>query len=154
MTGHSRSRRGIALIDAMVGGVLLGIGVAVVLSIASRALAAQADGERRLAAAWLADEALNLVLVEGPEVFKQLYDTSGRFDEPFEIYAYDIEIENNGPGQPYTVTVIVKWMNGRHDRNLSVQTMIAERQGEEEQPRAPVDPVDREDRWYDEDEFS
>ncbi len=146
-------RRGFALIDALVGGVLLGIGVAVVLSIASRAVAAQGDGERRLVAAWLADEALNLVLVEGPEAFKQLYDTSGKFDPPFERFLYDIEIDDNGIGLPYTVMVTVRWQHGRHERTLDVETMIAQRQGDEDQPRAPVEPVDRDARWYDEDEF-
>ena len=153
MTPPCTSRRGIALIDALAGGMLLAIGIAVLLTIASRAIAAQADGERRLAAAWLADEALNLVLVEGPEAFKQLYDTNGRFDPPFEVFSYDIEIDDNGVGQPYTVTATVRWAHARHVRQLEVQTMIAERQGDEEQPRAPVEPVDREARWYDEDEY-
>lgn len=147
------SRRGIALMDAMIGGVLLAIGLAVLLSIAGRALAAQADGERRLAAAWLADEVLNMVLVEGPEAFKQLYDTSGRFDEPFETFTYDVDIHDNGIGLPFNVTAIVRWRHGRHDRQIEVEAVIAARLGEEEQPRAPLEPIDREARWYDENGF-
>ena len=36
---HRHPRRGFALMDAIVGGVMLGIGLAVVLTLASRAIA-------------------------------------------------------------------------------------------------------------------
>ena len=53
-----RPRRGFALMDVIVGGVMLGIGLAVVLTLASRAIASQAQGERQMVAAWLLDELL------------------------------------------------------------------------------------------------
>ncbi len=41
---HHR-RRGVALLDALVGGAMLGVGLAVVLSVTSRSLSTQTDGE-------------------------------------------------------------------------------------------------------------
>ncbi len=63
---RKRCRRGVALMDAIVGGVMLGIGLAVILSLASRAMAMQANGAKQITAAWLADDLLAMVLVEGP----------------------------------------------------------------------------------------
>ena len=93
--------------DVIVGGVILGIGISAILSVTSRSLARQTDGEKRMVAAWLADELLNMVLVEGPVRYPQLYDTNGVFYEPFRDFAYDVNIEDQGIGVPFEVTATV-----------------------------------------------
>ena len=155
---HRRQRRGAALMDAIIGGVMLGVGLAAIISIASRSLALQADGERRLQAAWLADELLAMVIVEGPKDYAEVHDTSGRFDDPFAEYTFEVEIEDQGFDQPYKVTAIVRWGDpyDRPNDSVKVETLIAQPQYTEEQladeryqQREPLEPVDREARWYD-----
>lgn len=143
-------RRGVALMDAMIGGILLAIGLAVVLSIGSRALNNHQEGEHRLQAAWLADELCSMILVEGPEQYPQLYDLSGEFDPPFEQYFYDIDIDNREAALPAHVVVVVSWPGARTP--VEIDTYIAKRQsyeGEVAPPREPVDVIERQQRWDD-----
>ena len=146
-------RRGIALIDVLIGGVILGIGMAVVMTSASRALAAQRDGEKQITAAWLADELLSMVLVEGPDVYPRLYDNAGAFDAPFEQYRYEVEIIDNGLGQPFTVIANVSWPGVGAQKSVVVQTEIALRRGDlSDTTREPIEPLDRDARYFDEEE--
>lgn len=145
-------RRGMALADAILGGVMLGVGVAAIMSITTRSLSAQAQGERRLVAAWLADELLSMVVVEGPEDFGRSNDTSGRFGVPFERYAYEVTLEQGGRGKPFLVTALVHW-GDRATEEVRVQTFVAQRQGDEpDEPREPYEEVDRDARWFDDEE--
>ena len=142
-------RRGIALADVMVAGIMLGIGLGVVLSLSSRALRLQIDGERRLTAGWLADELLTMVLVDGPDEFGKLNDTAGFFDAPFDEYAFEVLIEERGRGVPYDVSAIVRWSEFDRDA-VTVSAQIALRLGEEDEPlREPLESVDRESRYFD-----
>lgn len=149
---RSGRRRGIALADAIIGGVMLGAGLAVVLSVTSQATRRQIDGEHRLTAAWLADELLAMVLVEGPEEFDMQYDTSGRFDEPFGDFFYEIDIEDIGRDLPYAVTAMVSWESGPGVKTVTVETRIAQAKIEEPELREPYEAVDREARYYEDDE--
>ncbi len=144
-----RGRRGLALLDVMVGGIMLGIGLAVVMTVASRALNRQTDGEMRITAAWLADELLNMVLVEGPVKYPQLYDTSGRCDPPFDNFAFELDIKDQGLGMPFDVTATIRWPASRPINSIQVQTAIAARRGEAIEERAPLEPVDRDSRYFD-----
>ena len=83
-----RRRRGIALMDAIVGGLILAIGVGTVMSITSRSIRQQVRGEKRLVASWLADDLLNMVVTEGPVEYPRIHDTAGNFAAPFEAYGY------------------------------------------------------------------
>ncbi len=147
-----RFRRGVALMDAIIGGVMLGIGLTVILSLASRAIAMQANGARQITAAWLADELLAMVLIEGPVDYPRLYATHGPFDFPFEDYEFDLDIEDIGVRQPLRVTATVRWPHGPNYRDVQVQTYIAQRMGDPLQTRAPLEPIDRLGRYYGEDE--
>lgn len=146
-------RSGFALIDVVVAGIILGVGMTVLLSTTSRALLAQSDAERRLVATWLADELLSMVIVEGPIIYPQIHDNSGRFEDPFEDYEYDLEIADNGLGVPYSVIATVRWESGRRTRDVRIETLVAVRQGEPEQPRIPLEPIDRESRYYEDEEY-
>ncbi len=147
-----RARRGIALADAIIGGVILGIGLSAVLTVTTRSLSVQGDGESRLVASWLADELLNMVLVEEPDEYELVYDTSGRFDPPFNDFVFDVDIEQLGRGLPYHVSATVRW--GSSDRSsdfVRVETYIALkiiREDELEPLREPLEEVDRDARYF------
>ncbi len=145
----TRRHRGVALMDAIIGGVMLGVGLAVVVSLASRSIAIQAQSQHLLTAAWLVDELLAMVLVEGPQDYPKLYATSGRFEFPFEDYEYEVHIEDIGLRQPYKVTASVRWPHGDDFRQAQAQTYIAQRLGDPDQTRIPVEPIDRIARHYD-----
>jgi hypothetical protein len=135
-------------VDAIIGGVILGIGLSVMLSLTSRSLRMQADGEKRLTASWLADELLTMVIVDGPDNFPKRNDTSGRFTAPFETFGFDVDIEYLGKGLPYRVNAAVSWSDRPADA-VRVETLVALRTGEPEQLREPHEPVDRMARYYD-----
>lgn len=141
------ARRAFALIDVIIGGAMLGIGLAVIISLNSRALANQIEGERQLTASWLADELLNMVLVDGPVDFPKINDVTGRFETPFDNFRYDVDIEDKGISEPFLVTAMVKWDGAGGERKVQVQTLIAERGGDPGEQRAPAELIDREERW-------
>ena len=139
--------------DAILAGVMLGVGLAVMLTLASRAVALQSHGQKQLVAAWLVDELLSMVLVEGPDVYDQLYPTSGHFDAPFDDYFYDVYLEDIGVREPYRVTAVVSWPHGVETRQVSAQTYVAVRLGDPIPVRAPLEPIDRLGRYYDDEGF-
>jgi hypothetical protein len=136
----------------IVGGVILGVGLSVILTITSRALARQTDGEKRLSAAWLADGLLNMVLVEGPDQYGRIYDTSGQFAPPFDEFAFSLDIEDQGIGVPYLVTASIRWPAWDPINQIDVQTLIALRRGEPDVTREPLEPLDREGRYLEQEE--
>jgi hypothetical protein len=146
-------RRGIVLMDVIVAGLMLGAGLAVMMSLASRTLSEQAEGQKQVEAAWLADELLAMVEVEGPVFYPQLYPTSGRCDPPFEDFEYEVTIEDIGLRKPMRVTAVIRWAHGRGVRQIAAQTYIAERLGDPMEPRAPLEPIDRLGRYYDDESY-
>jgi hypothetical protein len=147
-------RRGFALVDVILGGILLSIGLAAIISLATRSLKSQTDGEKQMTAAWLCDELLSLVVVDGPINYPRMHDTSGQFEFPFQDFAFDVDLVDQGADQPYIVTATVSWHAGRGVRSVQVQTMIADRRDDPDETRIPEEPIDREERWYGEEEES
>lgn len=138
-------RRGFALIEVVIAGIVLAIGLSAVVSVAARALADQQRGEHAVAAAALLDGLLGQVLVDGPVEYPRINGTSGRCPDPWEDFEYEIQIEEVNPGDACAVLAIVRDPNGREYR---CATRIAPRIGDEPNPdRAPPEPVDREERW-------
>lgn len=139
-------RRGFALADAVVGGTLLAVGIAALISVSSRALSAQADGANRVQAAWLADELLAMVLVEGPEIYPKIYDSAGSFAAPFEQFEYYVEIRDKGVNLPFEVVVTVTWPGAKLPVQLT--TLITQPyETDEEYPIYPSEALDRNERW-------
>ncbi len=136
--------------DVILGAIMLGIGLTVIVSLASRSISVQAQSQRQLTAAWLVDELLAMVLVEGPVNYPKLYATDGRFDFPFEDYEYEVQIDDIGLRQPFRVTAFVRWPHGGDFRHVEAQTYIAQRLGDPSQVRMPLEPIDRIGRYYDE----
>jgi len=151
-----KQRRGVVLLEVIVAAIVLAMGMTIVISLSTQSLMRQVEGEHRMTAAWLADELLSMVVVEGPRAFANAEPSGwlgedardGSFGPPFKDYSYELEINAIGDFQPFVVTAIVRWPDGE----VRVTTKIAPRHGEEEEelPREPIEPLDRESRYYDE----
>lgn len=152
MTSHTARyrHRGIALFEVILASIMLGIGLSIVLSLAATALSRQGLGEHNMVAAWLADEQMGLVVMEGPQQFLRTHPTSGIYAPPFDEYSYEVEVQHISDWEPYLVTVFIDWDGG--NRNFNLQSEIAPRQGEPEEydARRPLEPIDREAIYYDE----
>lgn len=141
-SGPALRRRGFALVDAIIAGILLAVGLAAIVSLGSRALSLQQRGEREIVAASLLDELLSTVLMEGPADYVKLHPTSGRFDEPFAAFEFEVLVEDGSAGVPFKVTAIVRHESGD---SFLCETLIAPKLGDEpDPPRAPLEPIDRE----------
>lgn len=139
-----KMRRGMILVDALVATVLLGLSLAIVMSLVSRALTLQRQGERLEVAAMLIDEQLNLVLARGAENYSSRFGLAGKCDAPYQDYAYALAIEGAGTSDAFLVTATVSWRDGGREQKESVQTRIAARRGDEADPeRRPKETVER-----------
>jgi hypothetical protein len=139
-------RSGFALMDAIIAGILLSIGMVTVLSVAGQALSLARRGEVDVRAAAAIDELLGKVLTEGPRDFPELHPTAGPFEEgsPYTDFEYAIRIDQGGSGVPAEVEVVLTHASGR---SYTVVTRIAEKRGEEPDPiRYPSEPIDRQAR--------
>jgi len=137
--------RGFTLIEVLVAGIVLAIGMTTLLTITSRALSTQQRGEERIIAASLLDELLGSVLTEGPQDFIKLRSSSGPCEAPFDDWEYEVDIENAVGSDPFKVLARVTSPNGTP---YECGTLIAPKLGEEPHPdRAPFEPIDREGRW-------
>ena len=140
-------KRGFTLVEVMIAGVILAIGMTALLTLTSRAISIQRRGEQKIIAAALLDELLGSVLTEGPQDFERIQSNSGPCDPPFEGWEYDIEIESAVGSGPFTVLARVTAPNGS---SYECGTLIAPKLGETPDPdRAPIEPIDREGRWLD-----
>jgi hypothetical protein len=153
----SRGRRSFALIDVIVGSIMLAVGLAVIITSSSRSLSTQIDGEKQLAASWIADELLSMVVVEGPVNYPKLYDTAGACEAPYEDFDYELVLEDLGPWEPFRVTAYVRWPSGNGHKEIAVQTLIADRGGDPEadppvEQRLPKEVLDRNARYFEESE--
>jgi type II secretion system protein I len=138
-------RTGFTLIEVLIAGVILAIGMTTLLTLTSRAINLQRRGEQKIVAAALLDELLGSVLTEGPQDFIQIQSTSGACEPPFEDWEYTVDIDNAVGSDPYKVlaTVIAP-----DERSYECATLIAPKLGETPDPdRIPPEPIDREGRW-------
>jgi len=138
-----RATRGFALMDAVIAGVLLAIGMVAVLSVAGQAMKLARRGETDVRAAAALDELLSMVVTEGPVEFPKIHPVEGAFgaDSPFADFSFFVRIEQGGSGVPAEVEVTITHEGGRA---YSVSTLVADRRGEEPNPlRTPETPIDR-----------
>lgn len=139
--------RAFALIEAVVAATILGLGVSAVLTILSRSLAAQAEGEAIDLAARLADERLSLVLALGAESYSAAFPLEAACDPPFEQFRYRVEIAPpaaGADGAAYAVSATITWRTSASTRSITVHTLIAPRSGDDPDPdRKPTETVTR-----------
>lgn len=140
------SGRAFALLDVLIGGVLLGIALAVILGLSGQSLTAQTRGEQMQQAARLADQLLSMVLSVGPEAYMDRFPMRGQGDEVFEGYAWELEIQDMGQSRPFDVRATV-WYGPSStptEDAVIVETRIAAHVDEDpELDRAPEEPVVR-----------
>lgn len=142
---YPRQREGFALLDVIIAGVLLAIGLSTIFAITARSLELQKDGEVRVQAAAMLDDLLSTVLLEGPLDFPKLHATNGQGEFPYEQFTFQVRIDDPGEGEPYRVTATVSHTTGR---SFECETLIAAKVGEEPDPeRMPEIPIDREARY-------
>lgn len=123
--------RGVALVDAIVASVILGVALAVIISLSGRAVAAQAEGHRLATAARLADEQLSLVLARGVDDYSKRFPAQGKCDEPFQEYSYQLTFVNGAGNEPVTVKAVISWESSSGPaRSVEVTTRIAPRPGD------------------------
>jgi len=152
---YLKRRRGVALLDVVIAALMLGIGLAVTLSTASQALRAEVTGERRLTASWLADEALAWVVAVGPSKYLLSEPMEGHFPEPFEDFEWALELTRPSEWRAWHARATVIWQDRSGPMTVSIETRIAQRQGEDEDDPLdwkPLEPLDREARTWDEDD--
>lgn len=141
----SPRKRGFALIDVIIAGVILGIGLTTLFALTSRSLDMQRDGEIQVMAAGMLDDLLSTVLLEGPADYPDLHPIGGRGEFPYEQFEYRVNISDPGEGEPYRIEAVVTHDSGRTYR---CETLIAAKLGEEPDPiRYPEEPIDREARY-------
>lgn len=144
-TATRHRARGFALLDAVVGGVLLGLGLTAVIGLTASAISSQRQGERLQVAAMLADERLELVLALGPDGYASELPTRGKCEEPFEAYRFEVDIAEQGDPAPYLIRCTITWPAVGEDRSLIIETLMAPRRGDEPDPdRQPDETVGRE----------
>lgn len=137
-------RRGFSLVEAVVAAAVLGVALVVVIGLTGDAVSAQSRAERLETAARLADEQLNLVLALGPEGYEAQFPASGRCDPPFEDFAYDVALVPGAGGEAYRVRATITWPDGARSRQLTLETRVAPRLGEDPDPeRKPQETLSR-----------
>lgn len=144
MVKRSATRRGVALIDAIVGAVVLGISLAAIIGLGGQAARSQSHGEELQVAAMLADEQLNLVLARGPDDYAKRFPVRGQCEAPFERFGFELAISGGTGGAPYRVRTKIAWPSGGDSRSLVIEAFIAPRPGDDPDPiRYPGAPVER-----------
>lgn len=139
-----RTRPGVALLDAIVAAIILGIALAFLMGLAGQAIRSRAQGEELQTAAMLADEQLNLVLARGPDDYGKRFPVRGQCDEPFERFSYQLEFGTATELIPYDVKATISWVSGGETRSIVVETRMAVRSGDDPDPiREPEQPMDR-----------
>ena len=137
-------RRGFALIDAILGGLLLAFGLAAVVTLSQRSLVMLQRGEREAQASALLDELLGQVVAEGPVDFSRRRPVAGKFDAPWSEWSFAIDLSSNGEGDAWDVVARVQGINGVEHR---CATKVAARNANDMPERKPQEPIDRKDRF-------
>lgn len=136
-------QRAFALVDVVIAGVILAIGLGAILSLSGRSITAAQRGEELATAAMLADEQLNMVLARGPDDYARRFGLEGVCDEPFDDYRYRLEFSGGrSVGEVYDVRVTITWGAGGASlsaasntgaaasaaQSLTISTLIAPRE--------------------------
>lgn len=136
-----RSRSGFALLDAILGGALLALGLAGLVTLSQRCLAMLQRGEHEAIAAAMLDELLAQVVTEGPGEFARQREQAGRMPAPWPDWEFEVSIQAGGAGDPADVMAVVRDPLGNEYR---CATRVAPHDDNAlPVERAPEEPIDR-----------
>ena len=145
MVTRRHARRGFALLDAILGGALLALGLAGVVSLSQRALAMLQRGEREAMAAAMLDELLGQVVTEGPSDFSRNRQAAGRMPPPWPDWEFSVDLDAGGLGDAVTVMATVTDPTGVQHR---CATRVAPHDDQlTPEDRRPTEPIDRRARF-------
>lgn len=133
LVGKDVGSRGFLLADALVAAVLLGVSLAVMVGLVSRAARTQREGQKLEVVAMLLDEQLNLVLARGADDYSSRFGLEGACDAPYQEYRYKLAI-TGGSGDAFVVKATILWDSRGQERSETVETRIAPRLGDEPDP--------------------
>jgi len=137
-------RAGVALLDAIVGAVILGLALTTIIGLSGQALRSQAMGYRIAIAATLADEQLSLVLARGPDNYAKSFPIEGACEEPFGEYRFKLTFSAATASEPYVVRCTITWTEPSGTQEVVVETRMATREGTDPDPdRRPQTPPER-----------
>lgn len=141
MVNRRDIRPAMALVDIIVGVVLLGLVVVSFMALLSRSVNAQLMGEQMQTAAMLLDEQLNLVLARGPDDYGSRFPLEGNCETPFDAYRFQLKFAEGSGGTPYRVTATVLWFSAGAVRSESIEALIAPRLGDDVDPIRQPDAI-------------
>jgi type II secretory pathway pseudopilin PulG len=123
-TCRRHGRRGFTLVEALVAGMILALGVAVIGTSVSRAYGSLSDARDERRAAMLLDELLTKIDLIGPARIASEGPRQGQFDDADERFSWSIDIQSRPQGHLYEVTVTLSWpSDGRH-KSVRIQTYL------------------------------
>jgi Tfp pilus assembly protein PilV len=110
-TKSSKSRHAMTLIEALVATVLLGVGVAELVSAAALAMRNQQRSELRTAAIYLAQEKMAEIEMAGPHLWLLDHPGEGTEMRGGTTYTWKIAIEQKTVGELFDVKVEISWLS-------------------------------------------
>jgi len=99
------------LLEVVVAAVLLGVGVAGLISVSTLALRNQRRVDERTTALWLANEQLSEIEVVGPRAWQISRPTHGGRTQGLVRYEWDITLEGLSVGELCAAKVDVSWFS-------------------------------------------
>lgn len=140
---NSRRPRAFALVDVIVGAIIVGVSLAVIISLTGRALSSQKRGEELTVAAGLADETLQLVLARGPDDYAKRFPIEGPCEAPYADYRFKLVFAGGSTTVPYHVTATISWgaAAGGAPQSIVVETLMASRDGGLDSAGGQPDPI-------------
>jgi Tfp pilus assembly protein PilV len=121
---RKRNAAGFTLVEALAAGIILSISVVALGSLVIRGVQSMRIAREYEVAAELLDQTMTRIDLLGPERLSREGPTSGRFDEPYENYSWDAQIDWRAEGYLYDVTLTVSWEGPTGNRSAQVKTAL------------------------------
>ena len=112
------------LIEVLVASVLLGVGVAGLISAATLGLRNQQRSAQRVAALYVAQERLAQVELVGPHIWMLGHPTNGTTVRGRVAYDWTIRIEQQLAGELFAVHVEVRWFAPGGEGAVEIETWL------------------------------
>lgn len=122
-------RRAMTLVECLVASVILGVGVAGLLSAAALSLRNQQATEHRATAVWLAQEKLAEVELAGPYA-SQSRPTQGTQSQQGVTFTWTLTIEPESVGELYSVLAKVEWTGPGSSGQVELETLLNDYESE------------------------